>query len=699
MKKVFYVVEILLMLGIITTISCFAKFNLTWLGVLSSVLIVVLAALNVLYMFNFRKNKNPLSAIFIIAGILFSIIGNIFIIKSPYVFFSLMCVSQICMLLGLLLNSKLSWWDVSYALVVAVPMLLLTNLSPLFGFAGVFNRIIVSLYIMLTSSLLGVAIAHLIKKQTAFNITFSIVSFFNFIYSLGLIILKQSNVTHKINSIVSVVFYVLLFLFALTVLFINKDLKIAKINTKRNVAYSVSICLVSLLIGYTIASNFMAFNFVSAKIYKEHFLKMVENNLNIPIVEIYTQDNEQPKNKTDYVNCSFEISNCENEEYNFAVPMTENYEDEGCVGIRLRGNSTMKARKQPYRIKFDEKQSFFDLKANKSWVLLADYYDQSYIRNYAAFTLAKEFEGMDIKEEQDFVPTPHHVALIINNEFKGLYVLCEQMDEKKGRANVDEDFDVAVDKEFPFLVEMDYFAYQEGKTGVDNFYVESVDNHVEIKFPEAEERGATATSDVVYDYIYEYINAVFTTLKTNEKVEVSFRENPVGLTDLVDLKSAADYYLINEIMLNADSVAKSIYLHKTKDGLMKFGPVWDFDFSTATTFELPYNKSYIEDANKIYIAKYSAIFKYLIQNEDFYNLVASRYNAKNSAIINTYSHLKDYKSVISPVAKIDAKMWHGMTGEFQFDMQYDYARLFLMDRYNFLNTAFAKPHAEFLALI
>ena len=699
MKKVFYIVEILLMLGAIAVISCFAKFNLAWLGIFASALILVVAGLNILYMFNFRKNKNILSAIPIVAGILLAIIGNIFIIKNPNLFFSLLCLSEVCLLLGLLFNSKLSWWDISYAMVVAVPMLLLTNLSPLFGFATVFNRIIISLFIALASSLLGVSVAHLIKKQNTFNISFSVVAFLNFIYSFGLMILKNSNVTHKINSIISVVFYVVLLLFALTILFIYKDFKTEKINTKRNVSYSVSIFLVSMLFAYAIASSFMAFNFVSAKIYKEQFLKMVGNNLNIPIVEIYTQNNEQPKNKTDYVNCSFEISNCENEEYNFSVPMTANYEDEGCVGIRLRGNSTMKARKQPYRIKFDEKQSFFDLKANKSWVLLADYYDQSYIRNYAAFTLAKEFEGMDIAEERDFVPTPHHVALIINNEFKGLYLLCEQMDEKKGRANVDEDFDITVDKEFPFFVEMDLYAYNEGVTGVDNFYVESVDNHVEIKFPEADERGATASSDVVYDYIYEYINAVFTTMRTNEKVEVSFRENPVGLTDFVDINSAADYYLINEIMMNIDSAYKSIYLHKTKDGLMKFGPIWDFDFSLTTELVAPYEKSYIEGAEDLFIAKNSVVFKHLIQNEDFYNLVASRYNAKNSAILRTYTNLKDYKNVISPVAKIDAKMWHGMTGEFQFDMQYDYARLFLMDRYNFLNETFAKPHAEFLALL
>ncbi|MBQ8615190.1 MAG: CotH kinase family protein, partial [Clostridia bacterium] len=594
------------------TIICYSAFAKAWLAVLTTVMVVVLAGLHLLYVLNYRNKKSGLSVALIILGILLAIIGNSFVDKNPILFFIMMCLSEISLISALVLNAKFSKYDIFYMLAITIPMLLLVNLSPMFGYANAFNRILVSFLMILASSLLGLSISHLIRKHNAFNISFSIVVFFNLIYILGLIILKQSNVTHQITPIINIVFYILLLLFSVTILFIDKDEAKPEIKVKRNVVYSVSILLVTMLIGYTIVSNFMAFNFVSAKIYKEQFLSMVGDSSSVPIVEIHTQDNEEPQNKVDYVNCSFEISNCENEEDNFSVPMTKNYEDEGCVGIRLRGNSTMKARKRPYRIKFDEKQSFFGLKANKSWVLLADYYDQSYIRNYTAFTLADKFDNLD------FTPTPHHVALVINNEFKGLYLLCEQMDEKKGRANVDEDFDVAVDKEFPFLIEMDLNAYKEGVTGIDNFYVESVDNHVEIKYPEADERQATETSDVVYDYIYEYVNAVFTTIKTNEKVEVSFRDEPVGFEDLVDIDSAVDYYLVNEIMQTTDNPYKSIYFHKTKDGKMEFGPVWDFDFSMTTKLVAPYDKSYIEDSETLWIAQKSAIYQNLFKNEAFY---------------------------------------------------------------------------------
>ena len=467
-------------------------------------------------------------------------------------------------------------------------------------------------------------------------------------------------------------------------------------GTKTHAKFATSVLLTVVLTCYAFVASFMCFNLSSHKISKEAFLNAVGNELNIPIVEINTQSNQLPVNKEDYVNCSFSLSNCKNPENNFSVEMAGNYGDENCVGIRLRGNSTKGAKKRPYRIKFDEKQSVMGLKENKSWVLLADYFDQSYIRNYTAFTLANEIDNLDGMDDT-FSPTPYHVALIINDEFKGLYLLCEQMDENKGRAAVKKDFDIATDKEFPFLVEMDIYAYKEGKTGVDNFPVESVYNHAEIKYPEAEERYATETSDVVYDYINEYINAVFKTLTTNEKVEVSFRDTPVGLTDLVDISSAVDHYLINEIMLNADATQKSIYFHKTKNGLMKFGPIWDFDFSMGTEFKLPYERSYIEQANYMHMAKNSAIFSSLMKNESFYTDVVARYNTINSCIPNVINHLKSYKSTIKNVALLDAKMWHGNNGEFQYDMQYDYVRLFLSDRHEALNTAFSKTHAEFMA--
>ncbi len=692
-KKIFYLSNIVIMLiTIIGVISYAISYN-TDLRIFSTVMLVVLSGLGLANAIVFRNKKSWLTAGLVLLGIILQMVANVFIVKNPTALWIVMCLSIVSFIATLVLNTKFSKNDILYIVAFVVPLVLFVNLSQLFGFLNIFNRLWVTLFTILVSGLVGLSISHATREKNKFNMVFSGVSVLQLIYGFGLLIYKQSNVTHQFEPIISIVFYFILLFYALTIFLIGEKSKQNENKVKLNIVNPACIMLVVMIIAYTIVSNFVAFNLVSAKIYKSQYLSMVGENSTLPIIEVNTQDNQLPYSKEDYVNCSFKISNCENEEYNFSVPMAKNYEDEGCVGIRLRGNSTMKVRKRPYRIKFDEKQSLFGLKANKSWVLLADYYDQSYIRNYTAFTLADSFDNLD------FTATPHHVALMLNGEFKGLYLLCEQMDEKKGRANVDEDFDINSDTDFPFLVEMDVLAYKEGETGVDNFYVKSVNNHVEIKFPEADERNAKKGNDPVYDYIYEYINAVFKTLTSNQKIEVSFREELVGFEDLVDVESVIDYYLINEIMLNEDAALKSIYFHKTKEGKMQFGPVWDFDFSMTTTWDPPYKESSIEDANIIRFASKSKIYRELFKNEEFYNKVVERYNEKSSAIIETYNYLRDYKSIIDKVAIMDSKMWHGSTGHFQFDMQYDYVRLFLMDRYNFLNSAFAKSYTEFLDLI
>ncbi len=474
---------------------------------------------------------------------------------------------------------------------------------------------------------------------------------------------------------------------------------------KKNFIIATIIAVVSSIIAVVFIFLYFAphYNVLS----KKEFLKAVGGveNVNIPIIEITTQGWQEPYNKEDYVNCSFKLYNCEDEDDNFEVTLKKNYDDEDGVGIRLRGNSTRLAPKKPYRLKFENKQKFFNIEEKaKSWVLLADYYDQSKIRNYTAFNLAQYFDNMN------FSPTGNHVALIINDEFRGIYLLCEQMDENKGRTNVEEDIVHNTNAEYPFLVELDALAYKEGQTGIDNFTIEGF-SPVEIKYPEQEDRALeNIDGDPVFDYIKEYLTAVSFLVKNGGTTSVSFREDPVALADLVNIESAVDYYLINEIMLNFDSVSKSIYLHKKantlnedgsvkKYGKIEFGPIWDFDFSMSQTFQFGrYTQSDIDTAKNIHIAKSSIFFKNLIKNEEFYTKVCERFDEIKQGIIDTSNNLRDYKQKIYNIAVLDSNSWYGKTGEFEFGMQYDYVRIYLLDRYNYLDTYFNLSHAEFLQL-
>ena len=46
-------------------------------------------------------------------------------------------------------------------------------------------------------------------------------------------------------------------------------------------------------------------------------------------------------------------------------------------------------------------------------------------------------------------------------------------------------------------------------------------------------------------------------------------------TDLIDVQSFIDHHIISWFMKNADAFRLSGFFHKSRDGLMKMGPLWD----------------------------------------------------------------------------------------------------------------------------
>ncbi len=269
----------------------------------------------------------------------------------------------------------------------------------------------------------------------------------------------------------------------------------------------------------------------------------------IPRVDVLTENEAEIESKEEYVKCSVSVSGTEIQSCS--------------AGIRGRGNTTWQYfPKKPYRIKFDEKVSVFGEEKNKSWVLLALYNDFSVVKDRLAFTMADAL-GTDV-----FVPSYNYVELYLNGEYNGLYLMTDQVDENKGRAAVKSD-DVEHTEliEVPFLVELDDYAPSEGTEGVDWFKVAG--RPYNIKYPEADERNE-AVADEQFAYIQNYIN----------RVDAACRAGDLAtLSELVDIDTFIDFYIVQEVMGQPEINWKSVYMYKSQDGKMKMGPVWDFDWS------------------------------------------------------------------------------------------------------------------------
>lgn len=99
--------------------------------------------------------------------------------------------------------------------------------------------------------------------------------------------------------------------------------------------------------------------------------------------------------------------------------------------IRGRGNSTWGVDKKPYKIKLDKKADLLGMGKNKHWVLLANYYDNSLLRNKITYWLGSQLN-------MPFTPKSEPVDVVMNGEYYGSYFLCEHVRVGKTRVNIDD---------------------------------------------------------------------------------------------------------------------------------------------------------------------------------------------------------------------------------------------------------------------
>ena len=101
--------------------------------------------------------------------------------------------------------------------------------------------------------------------------------------------------------------------------------------------------------------------------------------------------------------------------------------------IKGRGNSTWHYPKKPYQIKLTEKVDLLETgdKAERenTWILLANYIDESLIRNQITFDLAAECKLA-------FSPHCASVDLYYDGEYRGVYLLCEKTEISRGRVSI-----------------------------------------------------------------------------------------------------------------------------------------------------------------------------------------------------------------------------------------------------------------------
>lgn len=258
--------------------------------------------------------------------------------------------------------------------------------------------------------------------------------------------------------------------------------------------------------------------------------------------------------------------------------------------IKGHGNQIWSFDKRPYQIKLSEEMELLGMDSGDKWLLMANRYDASHIRNSIVHSLA-EAVGMMYTSQMEYVD------LYINREYKGNYQLAEKIDIGQGRVDIKDlekennklngeaykenamfgDGESAVkgilDMENPkditggYLLERNYGDKYESR--ISGFVTEAGEKFVV--------RSPSYASEKEMEYISDVVQQVENAILSADGVD---RETGLSYTELLDLDSFAKKYLIEEITLNEANGATSSWFYKPEDAVSKklyAGPVWDYD--------------------------------------------------------------------------------------------------------------------------
>ena len=285
--------------------------------------------------------------------------------------------------------------------------------------------------------------------------------------------------------------------------------------------------------------------------------------------------------------------------------------------IRGRGNTTwlMGPDKRPLRIRFAEPRAMMGSSYEAAdWILLANHFDNSLLRNYGALYLGGLMGSMM------FTPVPHNVHLYVNYEYMGIYVLTDERDVNDGRMNLASHSDPELSE---FFLELDPRAYRGGTTNLT--YVIANERIYDIRYP-----GSSVRTEYHADYVREYLERVSRAIRAEDFEAVS---------RLIDIDSFVDFYIVQELFKNLDSYVASIFMHISGTGAerrLHKGPLWDFDISAGNAAHQVMGS----DPYGLYTATLNYWYRHLMNTDEFSNAVRDRWNdVRNDELLETLERL------------------------------------------------------------
>ena len=248
---------------------------------------------------------------------------------------------------------------------------------------------------------------------------------------------------------------------------------------------------------------------------------------------------------------------------------------DGRIGIEIRGSSSQMLQKKPYGLETlqaddvtNNNVSILGMPKENDWVLNSLAFDQTGMRDVISYELSEKMG--------QYAPRRVYCEVVINNDYKGLYVFMEKIKADDNRVNIEK-------------MDETCNSYPEVTGG----YITKADR-ADNGDPAAWTMqcygggwwGGGSSTTFVHHYPkpenittaqHNYIKNVFFDLADkagNHNVSI---EN--GLPSIIDVSTFVDFMIMGEFSSNVDVYELSTFFHKDRKGKLRAGPVWDYNLT------------------------------------------------------------------------------------------------------------------------
>jgi len=262
--------------------------------------------------------------------------------------------------------------------------------------------------------------------------------------------------------------------------------------------------------------------------------------------------------------------------YNHASDPGNGYS--GQISIEVRGESSAWfSPKKSYSLETqtdsgtNNNVSLLGLPQENDWVLYAPYLDKSLIRNVLSYRLFAEMGN--------YSPRTRFVEVVVNNDYKGVYILTEKIKRDKNRVDMakllPEDISgneltggylMRIDK----LTDMTSEQYWVSPVSPPySGYEPVIYSYFDPKYNELND----TQKSYIQDYLLEFERAM---------INRYFKDPETGYRSFLDIPSFVDMTILNEFTKDVDAFRLSHYFYKQKDsdgGKLVTGPPWDYNLT------------------------------------------------------------------------------------------------------------------------